>query len=371
MNKSQQKRNIRFYADVFVKKIRETFDNVKANNKKYKTILIEFQDALKEIAKLRESAKEDFGNKINNYSHNNDRIHIYNVDVVFEYFVDVIRQVWREAYLLDQKNKGNVEIQKNLLRLDSICMGVAEEMVMNEIPLEEAANPYQQDDESDEDDDNSNGDDESEEDDNLNKVKDHDNQDDIGAIEDVIKKTNVERSSEYIEDDNEQEDGFEEELGVGHHTKLDVVANNHEINSYIQKDLESDDDSSSSVSSIQEDAHNKPKHSEVTVNVVHPIKTVNVSEYESSLSASSESEIEQDHDEYDNSVICSDSDNDDKIDCNDAINLDKDIKVVTINQKLVKQKKYIKKKLLETTKDNKNKERECDHHKSRHSHSFF
>jgi len=373
MNKSQQKRNTRFYADVFAKKIRDVFDNVKANNKKYKTILIEFQDALKEMAKFGASSKEEFWNWVNNCGDNDDRIVIYSVDVVFEYFVDVIRQVWREAYLLDEKNKGKVEIQKNLLRLDSICMGVAGEMIANEVPLDEAANPYK----SDLNEDNEDSDESEEDIESANDVEQEDTDDESSESEeqsverseepseeqDVNRRveSSVERSEERSEEPSEEQDvNPSEEKDVNRSEEPDVTHDYKEDaygDSDIQKDLESDyDNDSSSMSSLEE------------VVAPPPIKTVNVSEYESS----SESEIEQEHSDSDESSsveICSDSDTG-----NDPLNLDKDIKVVTINQKLVKQKKHIKKKLLETTKDKRSKEREHDHHKAhktRHSHSFF
>ncbi len=110
-------------AHLFLSEIREIYAQVLRHNKKYSQVLLEFQDALKAVSRWDAAAKQKLYNKIPFPPY-----FPYDVDIVYECFLDVVRWVWKEAFLLLEKHKTKVEIQKDLVRLEFICTECVKDM---------------------------------------------------------------------------------------------------------------------------------------------------------------------------------------------------------------------------------------------------
>jgi len=103
--------------------IQEVFSNVKRKNKRYKSILVEFQDALRMLASM------SYEEKVLLHRRTENCYVQPSVDAVYEGLLAVARSVWREAFLLDERGKTKVDIQKNFIRFESLCVDCSLDML--------------------------------------------------------------------------------------------------------------------------------------------------------------------------------------------------------------------------------------------------
>ena len=309
MNTQTRKRAVRVYANIFVARIQSIFQEVKKANKKYRNILLEFQDALKTVARWSDDDKDGLLAETENQ-------YMYaTADVVYDAFLDVVRAVWREAYLLNDRVTP-IELQKNLSRLEAICMKCAEDVVDSSI-ANAVLNPY---------------------------TVHHKQQ------QQAYKEVSEDESSED-EEDTDSESSYEDEEGEG-----------VEVNESGSDD-EEDDQTATQIeaSESEEDDYVAVEHPEDN------IKTVSIGEPEvdpelDTVETSEESDYEQ--------LSDSASDEEQESTATPQLSIEKpeqmpsapikpasarpsieqdreeDIKVVTINDRLLKQKNAVKKKLL-------------------------
>jgi len=285
--KPVQKKVIRIYADVFSARIRELFQAVKKANKKYKNILLEFQDVLKKVARWGADEKQKLVDETaNGYLQPS-------VDIIYDSFLDVVRAVWREAFLLNDR-VPQVELQKNLLRLDSICVACAADLIdstlANQVLTTHQTIKQEEDDEQA-------------------------NDTDSGSEQDEEPDSEAEDpASQIVPIDEDSEDYNDQEQIVdvpAVHTKTIVLDDDEEESEIVTTSEESD------YEIISEDEQEP----------THP------------------SRISMEHDHGDDPELAPEPE---------------DVKIVTINDRLVKQKHAVKKKLLQSR-----------HHKHGGGSSFF
>lgn len=110
----------------FVNKVHSVFEDVKASNKKYNKILLEFQDALKGISKWEAFPRKQLYDELVAQC---DTVSFYlDVPAIYDCFLEIARMVWKEAYLLDD-TVGKIQVQKNLLRIEQICLSCINERI--------------------------------------------------------------------------------------------------------------------------------------------------------------------------------------------------------------------------------------------------
>ena len=315
--KSEKKKAVRFFADKFVCSIKDIFENVKKTNKKYKNILIEFQDSLKDVSRWSHTKKVDFAQSMTNPYMN------FTTDDIYEYFLDVVRMVWKEAFLLDEKGKTKLQIQNNFLRLDTICVSCATDMINSEEPVviveETHFDPY----------------DHKETYDNYSNVNNVD--DDVERDED----DDVERDEDEDEERDEDEDEDDEcEDIVEKDVEVDDTAYEEDTEKYDKDEIKTvtvyEDESESNSSEVESDEGSINFNINECVDTNHHNITDNKHENDVlSYVSSSESELD------DNYIQQPKTNNDIPV-----TKTSNDIKIVTINERLVNQKKAIKKKLF-------------------------
>jgi hypothetical protein len=317
--KPVQKKVIRIYADVFSARIRELFQAVKKANKKYKNILLEFQDVLKKVARWGADEKQKLVDETaNGYLQPS-------VDIIYDSFLDVVRAVWREAFLLNDR-VPQVELQKNLLRLDSICVACAADLIDSTLANQvltthQTINPY------------------------APRVS-QDSQGRGAKAESQVEEESESESEQEQEEDDEQ-------------------ANDTDSGSEQDEEPDSEaEDPASQIVPIDEDSEDYNDQEQIVdVPAVHT-KTIVLDDDEE------ESEIVTTSEESDYEIISEDeqepthpsriSMEHDHGDDPELAPEPEDVKIVTINDRLVKQKHAVKKKLLQSR-----------HHKHGGGSSFF
>ncbi len=189
--------------DVYVSEIQNIFGIVKSKNRKYTHILIEFQDALKLVAFWNVNDKLDFFAKFPLSIQQN-----YKIDHLYSAFLDTIRMVWKEAYILDTQNKTKVEIEKNAKRLVELCSMYVDEVehVETQEEIQESSNESNDDVEILEDDEDDEEIADQDQDEDEFEIAEEDEENDVETAKDDEDEDDVEfleNDVEIIEDDEE------------------------------------------------------------------------------------------------------------------------------------------------------------------------